>query len=195
MLVIPIIFLMVYILYKTGSLNFKSYNISLNTVFIVLILLTFTLNFRKYLFTYEDNIVDKENAMIMHNFINDHHPDDVLISGHLEINQSTALHFGTSFTGRMNVIYKNKLSELYPNQIICNIIHDQLYKLSRSTDLEGMMTSGKKIIFLSDKYNSPESLISKINEEYDIKFESFNLIFTDPYNLNEVKLYEIKLKE
>jgi hypothetical protein len=195
MLVIPIIFLMVYILYKTGSLYFKSYNISLNTVFIVLILLTFTLNFRKYLFTYEDNIVEKENAMIMHNFINDHHPDDVLISGHLEINQSTALHFGTSFTGRMNVIYKNKLSELYPNQIICNIIHDQLYKLSRSTDLEGMMTSGKKIIFLSDKYNSPESLISKINEEYDIKFESFNLIFTDPYNLNEVKLYEIKLKE
>lgn len=195
MLTVPVLFLLVYISYKTGAFNFKSFKVSFSTVLIVLIIMTIALNFRKYLFTYEDNIIEKNNSMIIHDIVKKNYADDILIFGHMEINQSTALHFGTSFTGRMNVIYKKKLNELYPNQIICNIIHDQLYLLSRSKDLEGMLTSGKRIIFLSDRYNSPEDLISKIKKEYNITYGSYDLLYNDPYDKNEVKIYEITLKK
>lgn len=195
MLAIPVIFLLTYILYKSGSFNFRSFNFSINTVFIFLIILTIALNFRKYLFTYQDNVTEKNNSLTIHNLIKSDHPNDILISGHLEINQSTALHFGTSFTGKMNFFYKEQLSRLYPDQIIFNSIRNQIFKLSRDTALTDMLTSAKKIIFLSDKYNLPDSLISKIKRDYDFSYGSYDLIYTDPYDANEVKLYEINLRK
>ncbi|HMQ69874.1 MAG TPA: hypothetical protein PKA90_12810 [Ignavibacteria bacterium] len=195
MLTIPVLFLMIYISYNTDSFNFKSLKVSLNTIFVSLIIIIIVLNFRKYLFTYEDNITEKNNSMIIHDILRNDHSNDILISGHMEINQGTALHFGTSFTGRMNVIYKKELSRFYPHQIIFNYIHDQIFKLSRDTDLEEMLNSGKRIVFLSDKYNSPESLIAKIKNDYGFTYASYDLIYKDPYDLNEVNLYEIKLKK
>lgn len=190
MLAISGLFLVIYIYAKVYQDKFKK--LKINYAFIFLIILFIAISFRKYKIIYEDTLNNKNKTLNTQSFINTNYRDEIIITGYRSYNKEVALFLATDYAGSQNVTYKKLLNQLFPEKIIYKDLSNEIYNLSKSSQIREALTSGKKIIFLSNYLNSVDSLTNILKSNCQFEKVSYENIYKN--NDTEENVYEIKLE-
>lgn len=185
---LPCLFLSVRIFLKIKPGIFKNVSSSLINAVVIAVIIRF--GFNKYV-TYYDNISYRVNELRKtQSFIENNYPSEVLITSHLTYDETIALFSSTPFAGSRNLEYRLQLNRLFPDEIIYVEVWDQLYDLTRSSDLKKKFLTDKKILFIGNEINSVEGVVMKIEKDYGIKMAPGDKLFQNA--VSGESIYELK---
>lgn len=189
MLSVTAIFLVTNILSNIYEIKFKK--VKQQYIFSSLIIILIALNIRKYKITYDIMIETKAPAYATERFIANTFNGELLVTGHASYNKNIALFRATPWSGSRNLHYKKVLAEMFPDQLVYADVTNQIYDLSKSTDIGKVIKSKSDFIFLGNKINSVDSLAGKLKQDYGFDSVTYDKIYEGG---NGENVFEVRYK-